>query len=79
MKVQPKLIAIATCLLFASSVAVAESNHERSEDHERSEGHEWSRHVTVAPEISVDSGTSAIALLVGVLLLAGESTLTRRS
>ena len=73
MKVQPKLIAIATCLLFASSVAVAESNHERSE------GQEWSRHVTVAPEISVASGTSAIALLVGVLLLAGERTLTRRS
>jgi hypothetical protein len=73
MKIYPILIAITTSLLFASSVAVAESNHERTE------GHEWSQHITVAPEISVASGTSAIALLVGVLLLAGEKSRTRRS
>ncbi len=32
----------------------------------------------VAPEIDAASGTSAIALLVGVLLLAGEKSRSRR-
>jgi len=33
----------------------------------------------VAPEIDAASGTSAIALLTGVLLLAGEKSRSRRS
>lgn len=35
--------------------------------------------VTKAPEISVASGASAIALLTGILLLVGERSRTRRS
>jgi hypothetical protein len=34
---------------------------------------------TKAPEISVASGASAIALLTGILLLVGERSRTRRS
>jgi hypothetical protein len=73
MKIQPTLIAIATSLLFASNFAVAESKHEKRDNHEKPE------HPTQAPEISVASGTSAIALLAGALLLMGERTRTRRS
>jgi hypothetical protein len=40
-------------------------------------GHGSAHHVT-APEISVASGTSAIALLAGMLLLTGERTRSRR-
>ena len=36
-------------------------------------------HPTKAPEISVASGASTIALLTGVLLLVGERSRTRRS
>ena len=79
MKIQPTLIAIATSLLFASNFAVAESNHERQNKHERKDKHERSEHPTKAPEISVASGTSAIALLTGALLLMGERTRNRRS
>jgi hypothetical protein len=73
MKINPTLFAITTILLLASNFAVAESKHERHVKHERPE------HPTKAPEISVMSGTSAIALLAGALLLMGERTRTRRS
>lgn len=43
-------------------------------------GHHHGSHNPVkAPEISVASGTSAIALLTGILLLAGERTRSRKT
>jgi hypothetical protein len=73
MKIQPTLIAIATSLLLASNFAVAESKHGKKDRHERPV------RLNAAPEISVASGGSAIALLAGVLLLMGERTRVRRS
>lgn len=79
MKIQLTLIAVSTSLLLASNLALAESKHERRDRHDRQDKHEWREHPTIAPEISIASGTSAIALLAAALLLMGERVRTRRS
>ncbi len=82
MKITPRLVLIAASFLIATNVAVAEPKHMKLERHDRngwSERHERPDRPTRAPEISVASGTSTIALLSGVLLLMGERTRTRRS
>ncbi|WP_367187200.1 VPEID-CTERM sorting domain-containing protein [Methylobacter sp.] len=51
--------------------------HEHRHGDRHGHGH-WHGHVK-APEIDAASGTSAIALLAGALLLAGERSRSRRS
>jgi hypothetical protein len=55
-------------------------NHNISTHHEKEE-HETPRHdgVARAPEINASSGTNAIAILIGVLLLVSERYRAKRS
>ena len=64
MKIRQILLAGITVMLLATGNAWAADG--------RGKGHK-------APEIDAASGTSAIALLTGVLLLAGEKSRSRRS
>lgn len=68
MKIQQILLAAATVMLLTTSPVWAD----REGDNNR-------KQVKKAPEIDAASGTSAIALLTGALLLAGERSRSRRS
>jgi hypothetical protein len=87
MKIQQILLAGATTIMLLTTGPVwAErggENRPHIEAHEHSHGDRhghghWHGHVK-APEIDAASGTSAIALLAGALLLAGERSRSRRS
>ncbi|WP_027149168.1 VPEID-CTERM sorting domain-containing protein [Methylobacter tundripaludum] len=89
MKIQQILLAGATTIMLLTTGPVwAErggENRPHVEAHEHGHGHgdrhghgHWHGHVK-APEIDAASGTSAIALLAGALLLAGERSRSRRS
>jgi len=89
MKIQQILLAGATTIMLLTTGPVwAErggENRPHVEAHEHEHGHgdrhghgHWHGHVK-APEIDAASGTSAIALLAGALLLAGERSRSRRS
>ncbi|WP_031437804.1 VPEID-CTERM sorting domain-containing protein [Methylobacter tundripaludum] len=89
MKTQQILLAGATTIMLLTTGPVwAErggENRPHVEAHEHGHGHgdrhghgHWHGHVK-APEIDAASGTSAIALLAGALLLAGERSRSRRS
>jgi hypothetical protein len=78
MKIRKLLLAAATVLLLTTSTAWAH-NEGKWRPH-----HRWHEHgnrygLIKAPEIDAASGTSAIALVSGVLLLAAERTRSRRS
>jgi hypothetical protein len=78
MKIQQILLAAATVMLLTTSSAWAH-NEGKWRPHQG-----WHRHghgygLVKAPEIDAASGTSAIALLTGVLLLTGERYRSRRS
>ena len=83
MKIQQIVLACVTVMLLTtSSVWAGDGGKNRSNSdaprhgqvkNERGRGH------VKAPEIDAASGTSAIALLTGVLLLAGEKSRSRRS
>lgn len=87
MKIQQILLAGATTIMLLTTGPVwAErggENRPHVEAHEHGHGDRhghghWHGHVK-APEIDAASGTSAIALLAGALLLAGERSRSRRS
>jgi len=87
MKIQQILLAGATTIMLLTTGPVwAErggENRPHVEAHEHMHGDRhghghWHGHVK-APEIDAASGTSAIALLAGALLLAGERSRSRRS
>jgi len=85
MKIQQLLLAGATTIMLLTTGPVwAErggENRPHIEAHEHRHGDRhghWHGHVK-APEIDAASGTSAIALLAGALLLAGERSRSRRS
>jgi len=83
MKIQQILLAGATTIMLLTTGPVwAErggENRPHIEAHGDRHGHgHWHGHVK-APEIDAASGTSAIALLAGALLLAGERSRSRRS
>lgn len=76
MKIQQILLAAATVMLLTTSSAWAH-NEGKWRPHQG-----WHRHgygLVKAPEIDAASGTSAVALLTGVLLLTGERYRSRRS
>jgi hypothetical protein len=83
------LLTGATVMLFATGNAWADSrgghgpsreDHGSSrENHGSSREEKEDRGTHVAPEIDAKAGTSAIALLTGVLLLIGERSRSRRS
>ena len=76
MKIQKILLAGATVMLLTSSpVWAKDGGRHHSDSHAPRSKHQ----VAHAPEINAASGTSAIALLTGVLLLAGERSRSRRS
>ncbi len=91
MKIQQILLAGATTIMLLTTGPVwaerggenrphIEAHEHRQGDrhgHGHGRGH-WHGHVK-APEIDAASGTSAIALLAGALLLAGERSRSRRS
>jgi len=87
MKIQQILLAGATTIMLLTTGPVwAERGgenrpyieaHEHRHGDRHGHGH-WHGHVK-APEIDAASGTSAIALLAGALLLAGERSRSRRS
>ncbi|MBK8816063.1 MAG: VPEID-CTERM sorting domain-containing protein [Methylococcaceae bacterium] len=63
---KPLLISLCAVLFLTSTMAMA-----KPKDKDKPKK-------TRVPEISVESGTSAIALLSGMLLLAGERVRSRR-
>ena len=71
MNMRQRLLAGATVMLLASSPSWGAANCAHSQSWQCSPAH--------APEIDAASGTSAIALLTGVLLLVGESKRSKRS
>ncbi len=80
MKIQKLLLACATVMLLTTSPVWAggeKGNNGRGND---CQGNSCGggKNFT-APEIDAASGTSAIALLTGILLLAGEKSRSRRS
>jgi hypothetical protein len=73
MKIRLTFTAIAVGLLLASNIAMADKDKGKGKHRtEISDNRKW-------PEISITSGTSAIALLAGALLLVGERSRSRRS
>jgi hypothetical protein len=88
MNIKQILLTGATVMLLATGNAWADrgdkspsrENHGPSrENHESSRKEKEDRGNHVAPEIDAKAGTSAIALLTGVLLLIGERSRSRRS
>lgn len=83
MKIQQLLLAGVTVMLLTTSSVWAAPGGDKGPNpnapgqvqNEHGRGHGYAR----APEIDAASGTSAIVLLTGVLLLAGERTRSRRS
>jgi len=88
MKIQHIVIAATTALLLTTGNAWAGNDHKsqpvsRPSHHEShgkpSKGPKGGSGHHKAPEIDAASGTSALALLTGVLLLAGERVRSRRA
>jgi hypothetical protein len=79
MKIRLTFTAIAVGLLLASNVVMADKDKGKDKGGSRTEGSEISDKHPKFPEISIASGTSAIALLAGALLLVGERSRSRRS
>lgn len=83
MKIQQILLTgAATIMLLTTGPVWAErggENRPHIEAHEHSHGDRHGHGHVKAPEIDAASGTSAIALLAGALLLAGERSRSRRS
>jgi len=82
MNIKQILLTGATVMLLATGNAWADSRggHGPSrEKHESSREEKEDRGTYIAPEIDAKAGTSAIALLTGVLLLVGERSRSRRS
>ncbi|MEQ1544129.1 VPEID-CTERM sorting domain-containing protein [Methyloglobulus sp.] len=79
MKIQLTFTAIAVGLLLASNIAMADKDKGKDKGGHRTEVREISGKRPKFPEISIASGTSAIALLAGALLLVGERSRSRRS
>lgn len=89
MKVQQILLAAATVMLLTTNPVWADHGGEKKPSiderghgrvkkaPERGHGHGYGW--VKVPEIDAASGTSAIALLTGALLLAGERSRSRRS
>ncbi len=78
MKIRQILLTGATVMLLtASPVWAARGEAKKPIINEREHGHRYGR--VKAPEIDATSGTRAIALLTGVLLLVGEKSRARRS
>lgn len=86
MKIQHIVLTGVTVMLLTTSSVWAKdgeknqsnSNAPRHEQVKNERGHGRGRGHVKAPEIDAASGTSAIALLTGVLLLAGEKSRSRR-
>ncbi|WP_374089646.1 VPEID-CTERM sorting domain-containing protein [Methylomicrobium lacus] len=88
MKIRQLLITGVAVILLTTSSAFAKP-HDSSHDlphfrsHDRPQNHgngnSGKSHGFKAPEIDAASGTTALALLTGVLLLAGERSRSRRS
>jgi hypothetical protein len=81
MNMRQRLLAGATVMLLASSPvwAVGGNNQDGDSQGGNNQGGNNQGGNNRAPEIDAASGTSAIALLTGVLLLAGERSRSRRS
>ncbi len=67
MKLKYKLLAIAVSFFLMCNFALAKPDKDKPK-----------KHIKV-PEISLESGKSALILLSGILLLAGERVRSRRS
>jgi hypothetical protein len=82
MKIRHIVIAATTALLLTTGNAWAGNDyrpyHEKPHHEHHSKGPKGGSHHK-APEIDAASGTSALALLTGVLLLAGERVRSRRA
>jgi len=74
MKIRQILLTGVTVMLLTTSNAWADNNENGNRGNKE---HKIER--ARAPEINAASGTSAIALLAGALLLAGERSRSRRS
>lgn len=94
MNMRQRLLAGATVMLLTTSSAWAHNEGERRPHTNRHEHSHWFRHwfrhehehqhghgggLVKAPEIDAASGTSAIVLLTGVLLLTSERFRSKRS
>lgn len=87
MKIQQILLGTATVMLLTTSPVWADdevnrpsrSNHSNPVKDSDRGGPKPGRGYAKAPEIDAASGTSAIVLLAGALLLAGERSRSRRS
>lgn len=78
MNMRQRLLAGATVMLLATSPTWAAGDGKACDPHPGD--HNPSKCVqTIAPEMNPATGTSAIALLTGVLLLVGERSRSRRS
>jgi len=77
MKIRQILLTGVTVMLLATSNAWADNNENGNRGNHGNKKHKIER--ARAPEINAASGTSAIALLAGALLLAGERSRSRRS
>ncbi|MCK9620207.1 MAG: VPEID-CTERM sorting domain-containing protein [Methylobacter sp.] len=86
MKIQQILLGAATVMLLTTSPVWADdeanrpsrSNHSSPIEHSDRDKPKPGRGYARAPEIDAASGTSAIVLLTGALLLAGERSRSRR-
>lgn len=85
MKTQQILLAAATVMLlttgpvWADNKEVNRPNKDAPKPHHREDEPKSHHDYPRAPEIDAASGASAITLLVGALLLAGERSRSRRS
>lgn len=81
MSIRQILLTGVTVMLLTTSSAWAANDNRRGDDNGRDNdngrgnGNSW----RVAPEIDAASGTSAIALLTGIVLLRAERSRSRRS